>query len=127
MLDAIGSELPQVLRDLAIAGIAFTAYDLACRSTARKGSAATLLKGALLCAGVAVVAAALLGQGSCVSGDPLFGYCDERAGAYVPSLASRAATFVYWLLLLGVPVAIGAFDDKARLKSFLRKPSPDAP
>jgi hypothetical protein len=109
-----------------LAGLAFLAFDLSRRSTAANGTATTLLKCLGWCAGLALIAALLLGQGTCVSGDPLFGYCEEREGGFVPSLASRVGQFVCWFLLLVVPALIGAFDSSARLKAFLRKTKRDA-
>jgi hypothetical protein len=116
MLSAVSDQLPSLLRDLAVAGIVGFIYLTAKAATERRGMRLVLLKGFMWCAGLALLAAVLKGQGTCVGGDPLFGYCDERLGGYVPSMTSRVATFAYWFLLLMTPVAAGAFNDRSRLR-----------
>lgn len=96
MLDVLGSEAIQAGRDLAIAGLAYLAFKTARQATASAGRIPVLLT---------------LGNPSRDDGDPLFRSCAQSAdNGFKPSDAQRAGTFLYWLLLFGVPIGMGAMS-----------------
>ncbi len=70
-----------------------------------------MLKGTGFVLAIAAFAAFTLGNPSCDDGDPLFGSCAQSADdGFEASDAQRAGTFLYWLLLFGVPVGMGAMS-----------------
>jgi len=111
MLDILGSEAIQSGRDLAIAGLVYLAFKTAREATASAGRIPVLLKGAGFVVALAAFAAVTLGNPSCDDGDPLFGSCMQSAvDGFEASDAQRAGTFLYWFLLFGVPVGMGAMS-----------------
>ncbi|MGN6689789.1 MAG: hypothetical protein ACTHJU_02470 [Sphingopyxis sp.] len=111
MLDVLGSEAIQAGRDLAIAGLVYLAFKTARDATALSGRIPVMLKGAGFVLAIAAFAAFTLGIPSCDDGDPLFGACVQAGGhGFEPSIAARTATFLYWALLFGAPVGIGAMS-----------------
>jgi hypothetical protein len=111
MWDALGSEALQAGRDLVIAGLVYLAYKIARDATQKAGRIPVMLKGGCFVLALAALVAVMLGQPSCNSGDPLFGGCAEQAGGgYAASNAARAGAFLFWSLLFGVPVVLGAMQ-----------------
>ncbi len=109
MWEALGSETLQAGRDLAVAGLVYLAYKTAKAAGNNQGRRAALGKGLAYCLGIALLAAVMVGQPSCEEGDALFGGCSRHAdNGFAPSGDQRAATFLYWLLIFGVPVTMGA-------------------
>lgn len=111
MLDVIGSEAIQAARDLAIAGLVYLAFKAARDATVSSGRIPVMLKGAGFVLVIAAFAAFTLGNPSCDDGDPLFGSCTHSANdGFEASDAQRAGAFLYWLVLFGVPVGLGAMS-----------------
>ncbi|WP_137871046.1 hypothetical protein [Sphingopyxis sp. 2PD] len=111
MLDVLGSEAIQAGRDLAIAGLVYLAFKTAREATSSSGRIPVMLKGTGFVLAIAAFAAFTLGNPSCDDGDPLFGSCAQSADdGFEASDAQRAGTFLYWLLLFGVPVGMGAMS-----------------
>jgi hypothetical protein len=109
MLDVLGSEATQAARDLAMAGLVYIVYKTAREATEASGRIPTLLKGAGWVLGFAAFAALTLGGASCTDGDPMFGYCDQNGGdGFNASTAQRAGSFLFWSLVFGVPMVMGA-------------------
>ena len=111
MLDVVGSEAVQAGRDLAIAGLIYLAFKAARDATVSSGRIPVMLTGAGVVLVIAAFAAFTLGNPSCNEGDPLFGSCTQSADdGFAASDAQRVGTFLYWLLLFGVPVGLGAMS-----------------
>lgn len=108
MADIFSDELFRVARDLAVAGLVYLAYKTAKDAGNNQGRRAALLKGWGYCIGIAIFAAVMLGRPSCEDADPLYGGCSQQDDdGYIPSSSQRGATFLYWMLLFGVPVTMG--------------------
>lgn len=111
MWEALGSEGLQAARDLMIAGLVYLAYRSARDATQKAGRIPVMIKGGGIVVAIAALAAIMLGHPSCESGDPLFGVCEQQAGnGYDASTAARAGAFLFWCLLFGVPVMLGAMQ-----------------
>jgi hypothetical protein len=111
MWEILGSEALQAGRDLVIAGLVYLAYKTARDAAQNAGRIPAMLKGGGFVLAFAAIAAFMLGQPSCDSGDALFGACDVTAeDGFAASSAARAGTFLFWTLLFGVPVILGAMQ-----------------
>lgn len=104
-------------RALILAAIVLKVYSLAKSAGERNGRLIALRDGIFWCAGFAIFAALIQGAPSCDSGgDPLFGFC-ERSDDGQPEVSTeqRAATFLFWSLVLMTPVAVGAMQSRKRV------------
>lgn len=112
MPEIYSDQFYSVTRDLLVAAVAYTVYKLARDSADTRGRWGALWRGSGWAMGLALLAAVLMGQPSCaLDGDPLRGGCEELAGeGYIPSMDRRAARFLYFALLLGVPVVAGVMN-----------------
>lgn len=114
MWEALQSDGLQAGRDLIIAGLVCIVYRTARDATEKAGRIPVMLKAGALVLLIAAFAAFTLGQPPCESRDPMFGACIQQAGdGYAVSSAARAGSFLFWIILLGVPVMLGAM--KARV------------
>lgn len=106
----------QVVRDLVIAGIVAGAYITAKR--ADTGCWETVWRGFLYCGGIALFAALVMGQPSCEdAGDRLFGGCEAFADdGYEATPKQRAARFLYYFVLLYIPVLIAAGSEQKKFQ-----------
>lgn len=127
MLDVLASDAVQAGRDLAVAGLVYLAYKIARDAAQASGRVSALLKGAGVVVVLGTIAALMLGNGSCGDSAPLFGYCSQSEGGFAPSVAQRAAAFLYWLILFGVPVVMGAMAARVDPLNPWGKPKPKAP
>lgn len=123
MPDWLSTHLMAVTGDLIRGALVCVAYLTARTATERRGTYWTIGSALGWCAGVALLAAIVIGQGSCTDGEPMFGYCDDGIGGYAPAISARVGAFVHVFLLLFVPVVVGAFNDRARLKHLGRRAS----
>lgn len=112
MPDVFSDQLIQVARDLAVAGLVYIAYKLARDASKTSGRISALWRGWAWSLGLAGFAALIMGNPSCSGGDPMFGYCDQGGDGFAPTIAARLARFLYYALLFGVPVTIGAMAYK---------------
>lgn len=126
MLDVLASDAVQAGRDLAVAGLVYLAYKLARDAAQGSGRFSALLKGAGIVVVLAAIAALIVGNGSCGDSEPMFGYCSHSEGGFAPSVAQRAATFLYWLILFGAPVVMGAMAARVDPLNPWGKPKPKA-
>mgnify|MGYP001058131931 CR=1 FL=1 len=127
MLDVLASDAVQAGRDLAVAGLVYLAYKIARDAAQGSGRVPALLKGAGVVIVLGAIAALMVGNGSCGDSEPMFGYCSQSEGGFAPSIAQRAATFLYWLILFGVPVVMGAMAARVDPLNPWGKPKPKAP
>lgn len=113
-MELIYHEIFRAIGYLFIAGIAYFAYKTASEKAAASNPKTVLWKGFLWCAGIAFIGSIMLGNPSCESGsDPIYGGCEQYADdGYEPTDEQRAARFAYFMTLLYIPVAIGAFNKK---------------
>lgn len=115
MFDAILNEVFKALGYLFVAGIVLYAYKTARENSVDGKYISVLWKGFLLCAGIAFFMSMMLGNPSCTDReyDSHGSICNEYADdGFEPSTEQRASTFAYYLTLLYLPVAIGAFKEK---------------
>lgn len=111
MSEILGSEALQAGRDLLMAGLVYLAYKTARDATQNAGRIPVMLKGSGLVFALAAFAAVMHGQPSCENGDPLFGACEQQTDeGFEASGAQRAGVFLFWSLLFGVPVMLGAMQ-----------------
>ena len=105
-------EIFKVARDLIVAGFVVMAYRIA--RDAKTSGWGTAWRGLLWCAGIALVAAASMGQPSCEEqDDPLGGTCQVYADdGYDPSVDQRAGRFLYLFWLLYIPVLIACAGER---------------
>lgn len=128
MPDIFSDQLIQVARDLALAGVIYLAYKMARDASKASGRISALWKGGAISLAVAAFAALTLGNPSCTDGDPLFGGCSEYAdNQYTPTSDQRGATFLYFALLFGLPVAMGAMSVQGHPLNPWAKPERKAP
>ncbi len=111
----IKNEIFRALGYLFIAYIAYfswkTAYDAAVKGGLKK----TLLKGFLICAGIALFSAFNLGSHSESCDDPIYGSC-ERVQDYEPTNEQRFASFIYFMTLLYLPAIVGTIKGNNEFK-----------
>lgn len=118
----------QVARDLAMAGIAYLAYRTAKGASKSTGRVPALLKGGGFILVLAALAAFNMGKANCEDSDPLYGGCSQYAdNGFEPTDEQRGATFLYWVLFLGVPVAMGALSERGDPLRPWAKPSRKQP
>ena len=117
-MEAISHEVFRALGYLLIAGVVWFAWKQG-HDNARGGKLKEVLwKGLLWCVGIALFASFTLGNPSCeIQGDPVYGGCEQYADdGYEPTTEQRAASFAYFLILLYMPVVIGAFNGDKKIK-----------
>lgn len=104
-----GHQILEAARLLAVAGIVRIAYTTARDSAAVRGVWPAAWRGAAWAFAIALFAAAMAGQASCVdAGDGMFGGCLERANnGFTPSLDYQGSIFLFWAILLLVPIGMG--------------------
>lgn len=109
------NEILRALIYLFIVGIICFAWKIACDS-AKGGKYKTVLwKGLLWCAGISLFMSLKLGDPTCIysENDPWGSECIEYADdGYKPTTEQRGASFAYYMTLLYVPVALGAFSKR---------------
>jgi hypothetical protein len=100
------------LRILFLSGVIAFVFKTAKEAGQNKGRWLALRNGVFLCVGLALFAAATVGSPSCEeSEDPLRGGCSQYADdGYEPNADERTARFIFWIALLGIPVALGVLD-----------------
>lgn len=113
-MEIVLSEIFRALTYLFIAGIVYFAWKTAHDNAERGGYKAVLWKGFLWCAGIALFASFTLGNPTCEqSSDPIYGGCEQYAdNGYEPTAEQRVASFAYYMILLYIPVIIGAFGKR---------------
>jgi hypothetical protein len=114
-----------VVRTLCLSGLVVFAFKQARSAGESKGRLLALRNGLGFCLGFALFAAFTAGSATCAEGDPLNGACIEYYdnGHYV-SRQERGERFLFWSLLLGVPVVLGAMDARKYAVNPWRKPTP---
>jgi|TARA_Y100001001_G_C7897313_1_gene270374 hypothetical protein len=124
MSEFYSDTLWDVGRTLFLAFIAFQAYKMTRDYGEKAGRWSALLKGIAWVAGIALFAAAMMGNPSCEeSGDPLYGGCEQYADdGYEPTLEQRGARFLFWTLLLGIPAGFGLMDSRRYAANPWRRP-----
>lgn len=108
----IFDEIFRALFYLLISGIVWFAWKQG-HDNAKGGRLRSVLwKGSLWCGGIALFASLTLGNPTCeMVEDPVYGGCAQYAdNAYEPTTEQRIANFAYFITLLYLPVAIGAFN-----------------
>ena len=126
MSEVFSDQLVQVARDLVLAGIVYLAYKTARDASKGSGRISALWRGYAWTIGLAAFAAFAIGSPSCADGDPMFGYCEPGSDGFSLTGAERAARFLYYALLLGVPVTMGALSVKGHPLNPWAKPQPRA-
>lgn len=116
-MEIILSEIFKAIGYLFIAGIVYFAYKTAHDYSVIGNHKSVLWKGFLWIAAIAFFASITLGNPSCESGsDSLYGDCERYADdGFNPTTEQRLASFFYFITLLYVPVAIGAFDGQKKI------------
>ena len=107
----IWHEISRAATYLLMAGVVSFAWKLGL-DNARGGKYKHVLwKGLLWCGAIALFTSFTLGSATCeVQSDPVYGGCDQYAdNGYTPTTEQRVGNFVYFMTLLYVPVAIGAY------------------
>lgn len=122
-MELIFSEIFKALGYLLMAGVVFFAFNIA-KDSADKGKQKTVLwKGFLCCCAIALFTSLTLGDATCEEQtDPIRGGCEAYADdGYEPTIEQRVANFAYFLTLLYIPVALGAFrgNDKQLSQTLL--------
>jgi hypothetical protein len=97
---------------LFVAGIVVFAYRTA--RNARMPTWSVVWRGFLWCAAIALFAAISMGQATCIEqDDPFHGGCSEYADdSFNPTTDERVGRFIYFLIVLYVPVMIGAAGER---------------
>lgn len=115
-MDVISYEIFRALGYLLIAGVVYIAGKTASDNSKDGKYKNVLWKGSLWCAGIALFASVTLGNSSCESyEDPLYGGCEYYADdGYEPTTEQRVGSFAYFMILLYVPVLIGALSNKKK-------------
>lgn len=108
----IFDEVFRALFYLLISGIVCFAWKQSYDSAKRNQLKSVLWKGFLWCGGIALFASLTLGNPTCeIVEDPVRGGCAQYAdNAFEPTAKKRIANFAYFMTLLYLPVAIGAFN-----------------
>lgn len=115
-MEVIYHEIFRAIKYLLIAGVVYFAYKTA-RDNAEDGKYKNVLwKGLLWCMGIGLFASLTLGNPTCIEqSDPVYGGCEQYAdNGYEPSTEQRIASFVYFIILLYVPVVAGAMGIRSR-------------
>jgi hypothetical protein len=115
MLDSILNEVFKALGYLFVAWIVMYTYKTARKNSVDGKYVSVLWKGFLWCAGIAFFMSMMLGNPTCIDTEySMYGSgCNEYADdGFEPSTEQRTSTFAYYLTLLYLPVAIGAFKEK---------------
>jgi len=117
-MDLIQKEIFNALGYLLMSGVIFLAWKLAFDNSSSSNYKRILLKGLAWCAGIALFAGLTLGDPSCEQrSDPLYGGCDEYAdNGFEATNEQRVGQFSYFLILLYVPVSIGAIMGRKKEK-----------
>lgn len=112
MPDAISDQLYELVRILFFTMVVGAAYEATKRAGDKNGRWVALRLGVGWAIGIAALATFTMGQPSCESSDdPIRGGCDEYADdAYNPTWDQRAGRFLFWALLIGVPVGFGVAE-----------------
>jgi hypothetical protein len=121
---AYGDQLWEAVRILFLSGIVMLAHKTAKDAGEKNGRLAALRNGVLWCVAIAFFAAASLGSPSCdEQGDPIRGGCDQYADdGYTPSADQRGSTFLFWFVVLIVPVAFGVTGSRKFSANPWRRP-----
>ncbi len=111
-MEVISHEIFRAIKYLLIAGVVYIAYKTARENTEDGQQKKVLWKGFLWCAGIALFASLTLGNPICIEqSDPVYGGCEQYAdNGYEPTTEQRIADFFYFMILLYIPVVIGALD-----------------
>lgn len=118
-MDAIIVGFTKAIEPLLGALVVWFIWRVAREASVQGNFKANLLKGFLYCAVFALIAGLTLGNSSCIEyDDPIYGHCIEYANdGHQPTLGQQTGIFVFWLLLLYVPVALGVYSArKGRLE-----------
>lgn len=96
-------------RLLAVAGIVRIAYTTARNSAVRRGVGPAIWRGVGVTLAIALFAAVMMGSPTCNDlSDQMFGSCEVQASnGYDASIDQRAARFLFWEILLLVPIGLG--------------------
>jgi hypothetical protein len=109
----LANKLKEAFSYLFVALIVWYIHDTAYRATIKKGLKRILFEGFLYCAGMALIFCFALGKPTCTDKDPVYGDCYEYADdGYIPTTDQRVATFVFYMTLFYIPVAIGSYQAK---------------
>lgn len=114
-MNQILEEIFKASGHLIIAGMVCTAFNIASEQARNHKYKVVLWKGLLWCAGIALFASITLGNPTCEtqSDDRLYGHCEQYANdGYIPTTEQMVASFSYFMTLLYIPVAIGAFRQR---------------
>lgn len=118
MPDIYTHEIFSAVRMLIGTGIVWFAYKTTRDAASGMGRWPALWRGTLCCMALAALGAATLGAPSCErDDDPLHGGCEQYADdGYTPSTEQRSAKFLFFVVLLLVPVGLGASHAKVRIR-----------
>lgn len=123
MADIFSDELFRVARDLAVAGLVYLAFKTARDAAKSSGRIPTLARGFAWVLGIALLAAVMMGSPSCEDGPSLYGGCAEHAdNGFSPTGSQRGARFLYFAVLFGVPVIMGAMSVRGHPSNPWAKP-----
>ncbi|MCW6529736.1 hypothetical protein NED98_05710 [Sphingomonas sp. MMSM20] len=127
MPETYSHQLFEALRILLLAGVVLFAWKTAREAAEKSGRWIALRNGMLWSLGIALFAAVMAGRPSCEESDPLRGGCEQYAddGREV-SKDERGGTFIFWAVLLNVPVMFGVMDGRRYVANPWRRPEPPA-
>jgi hypothetical protein len=119
----IADEFVRAIALLAVAGIVRIAWVTSYGAASNGRWLNVLWQGLLICGGIALFAASIVGTPSCESvSDPVYGGCDVYAeNGFDPTFEQRAARFTIVMTVLYLPVALAALDARPKC------PNPEAP
>jgi hypothetical protein len=108
-------QILDALRCLAVAGVAVIAYRTAKDAANTHGRWWSIWRSAAWCGAIAFLAAMLLGKPSCEDGgDRMVGSCElEAESGFEATTDQRAAQFLFFILILGVPALSGAMNGQS--------------